>query len=49
MTEFWEDAFIKKQEMWGFVPALSALHTNDFFIEKYSYPVLVMVEMHRYL
>lgn len=31
MTEFWEEAFKDKQEMWGFEPAKSALLTKDFF------------------
>lgn len=34
MTEFWETNFIKKQEMWGFDPAKSAVLTKDFFAEK---------------
>lgn len=34
MTEFWEEAFKDKQEMWGFEPAKSTLLVNDFFIEK---------------
>lgn len=33
MTEFWEDAFKEKQEMWGFEPAVSTVLTNKFFIE----------------
>jgi SAM-dependent methyltransferase len=32
MTEFWEDAFKDKQEMWGLNPANSAVLTNEFFI-----------------
>ena len=32
MTEFWEEAFKDKQEMWGLEPAKSALLTVDFFI-----------------
>ena len=34
MTEFWEEAFKDKQEMWGFEPAKSTLLVNDFCIEK---------------
>lgn len=33
MTEFWEEAFKVKQEMWGFEPAKSALLAKDFFVE----------------
>lgn len=32
MTEFWENAFKSKQEMWGLEPAKSAVLTKDFFI-----------------
>lgn len=32
MTEFWEEAFKDKQEMWGFEPAESALLVKDFFV-----------------
>ena len=31
MTEFWEETFKDKGEMWGFEPAPSTLLTNDFF------------------
>ena len=34
MTEFWEKAFVDKEEMWGMKPAKSALLTQDFFEEK---------------
>ncbi len=34
MTEFWEEAFKDKQEMWGSEPAKSAVLTKDFFVEK---------------
>lgn len=33
MTEFWEEAFKDKQEMWGLEPAKSTILTNDFFAE----------------
>ncbi|NLR65728.1 class I SAM-dependent methyltransferase [Chitinophaga varians] len=39
--EFWEAAFVEKQEMWGFEPANSAILTKDFFIEKGIKNVLV--------
>lgn len=34
MTEFWEQNFIDKKEIWGFEPAKSAVLTKNFFIEK---------------
>lgn len=33
-SEFWEQSFIEKQEMWGFEPSNSAIITKDFFVEK---------------
>ncbi|HUH18603.1 class I SAM-dependent methyltransferase [Albibacterium sp.] len=33
MTDFWEEAFKDKQEMWGFKPAKSAVLTKDLFVE----------------
>lgn len=33
MTEFWEEAFKEKQEMWGSAPAASAVVTRDLFAE----------------
>lgn len=33
MTEFWEEAFKDKQEMWGLNPAKSTVLTKDFFVE----------------
>lgn len=41
MTEFWEEAFKEKQEMWGFKPAKSAILTKDFFIEHKVKTVLI--------
>lgn len=41
MTEFWEEAFKEKQEMWGFKPAKSAILTKDFFIENKVKTVLI--------
>ena len=34
MTEFWEEAFKDKQEMWGLEAAKSAVITKDFFVEQ---------------
>lgn len=34
MTEFWEESFKDKQEMWGLEPAKSTILTNDFFVSK---------------
>ena len=31
MPEFWESAFKQKQEMWGWVPADSAIATSELF------------------
>jgi 2-polyprenyl-3-methyl-5-hydroxy-6-metoxy-1,4-benzoquinol methylase len=39
--EFWEAAFIDKQEMWGFEPSNSALATKDFFVEKAVKNILI--------
>jgi len=33
MTEFWEEAFKDKQEMWGLEPAKSTLLTKDIFLK----------------
>ena len=41
MTEFWEEAFKVKQEMWGFEPAKSTLLANDFFAEQNVKNVLI--------
>jgi len=41
MTEFWEEAFRDKKEMWGFEPAKSAILTKDFFLEKGIRNVLI--------
>lgn len=41
MTEFWEEAFKHKQEMWGFEPAASAVLTKDFFVEQQIKSVLI--------
>lgn len=34
MTEFWEEAFKGKQEMWGFEPAKTALQMAELFTQK---------------
>jgi cyclopropane fatty-acyl-phospholipid synthase-like methyltransferase len=41
MTEFWEEAFKDKQEMWGFAPTHSALLTANMFKEKGMKKVLI--------
>lgn len=41
MTEFWEENFIEKQEMWGFEPAKSAVLTKHFFVEKSIRNILI--------
>jgi SAM-dependent methyltransferase len=41
MTEFWEEAFKDKQEMWGLEPAKSTVLTNDFFIEQAVKNILI--------
>lgn len=39
--EFWEAAFIEKQEMWGFEPSASAVMTKDFFVQNSVKNVLI--------
>lgn len=41
MTEFWEKNFRKKQEMWGFTPANSAVFTADLFSDKGFKKILI--------
>lgn len=41
MTEFWEEAFKEKKEMWGLEPAKSTLLTKDFFVEQNIKNVLI--------
>lgn len=41
MTEFWEQAFQEKKEMWGLTPAKSAVLTKDLFIEQKVKNVLI--------
>lgn len=41
MTEFWEEAFKGKQEMWGLNPAKSTILTKDFFVEQKVKSVLI--------
>ena len=41
MPEFWEDSFVKNQEMWGFQPAKSAVLANNFFVENHIKNILI--------
>ena len=41
MTEFWEEAFKDKQEMWGLEPTKSTVLTKDFFVEQKIKNVLI--------
>jgi SAM-dependent methyltransferase len=41
MTEFWEETFKDKQEMWGLEPAISAVLTKDFFVAQQIKNVLI--------
>ncbi|WP_299212587.1 class I SAM-dependent methyltransferase [uncultured Aquimarina sp.] len=41
MTEFWEENFIDKQEMWGFEPSKSAILTKDFFLKNSVKNILI--------
>lgn len=41
MTEFWEEAFKEKNEMWGLAPAKSTILTKDFFVEHKIKNVLI--------
>lgn len=41
MTEFWEEAFRDKQEMWGLEPAKSTILTLDFFVKHKIKNVLI--------
>ena len=41
MTEFWEQAFKEKQEMWGLEPAKSTILTKNFFVEKKIKDILI--------
>lgn len=41
MSEFWEDNFVEKQEMWGLEPAKSAVLTKDFFVESSVKNILI--------
>lgn len=40
-TEFWEEAFKDKQEMWGLQPSNSAVLAKDFFIENSIKNILI--------
>jgi len=41
MTEFWEEAFKDKQEIWGLNPAKSSVITKDFFVGQKVKSVLI--------
>lgn len=41
MPEFWEDSFVKNQEMWGFQPAKSAVLAKNFFVENHIKNILI--------
>lgn len=41
MTEFWEEAFKGKQEMWGLEPAKSTVLTKDIFLDHNVKNVLI--------
>jgi len=41
LTEFWEEAFKSKQEMWGFIPAQSAIEAKDFFVRQQVKNILI--------
>lgn len=41
MTEFWEEAFKEKQEMWGHEPAISAVLAKDFFVKNNVKKILI--------
>lgn len=41
MTEFWEEAFKDKQEMWGLEPAKSAVLAKNFFVDHKIKSVLI--------
>jgi len=41
MTEFWEEAFKDKREMWGFEPAHSAVLAKGFFVQQNIKNVLI--------
>lgn len=42
MTEFWEQTFKDKQELWGFEPSKSTVLTNSFFLEQQIKNVLIL-------
>lgn len=41
MTEFWEENFIDKQEMWGFEPSKSAVLAKGFFLKNAVKNILI--------
>lgn len=40
-SEFWESAFIEKQEMWGFTPSNSAILVKDLFVRESVKNILI--------
>lgn len=41
MTEFWENTFIENQALWGFEPAVSAVLTKNYFIDRSIKDILI--------
>lgn len=41
MTEYWEETFKSKQELWGFEPAACTLLTNEFFVKHKLQNILI--------
>lgn len=41
MGEFWDDAFLRNQLMWGFEPTVSALFARDYFAKRGVKDVLI--------
>lgn len=42
MSEFWEESFKEKQEMWGFEPSKSTVITNEIFLKDGIKDILVL-------
>ncbi|WP_318640376.1 class I SAM-dependent methyltransferase [Flavobacterium ardleyense] len=42
MSEFWEESFKEKQEMWGFEPSKSTVITNEIFLKNGIKDILVL-------
>jgi SAM-dependent methyltransferase len=41
MSEFWEQAFVEKQEMWGLEPSQSAVIANQYFLDEKIKKILI--------